>query len=356
MKLLKELLISVAIVAVFFLLVGIVLPSHRHLSETIDTNRKATLVFDTINSFGRWKDWNAVTAHDPRAQLKISGPASGVGAQLDYAGDSEVGKGSWKITGSQTNQQVDFAIANGDMGSNKKSTISIKPDKSEKNTTIIQTYDVDYGFNLLGRYAGLYAGSYAGEDMKVNLRRLTGLLAEVPNIPYDQLTPPLTGTKFTELPASDVITINSGTVINDFAHVYDSVKNNYQWLKRVMDANGLEPAGPFYLVTEDINIANYGYNLVQPVKKKGATATTGLTGVALQGTVKFATIPARKAVMTSISSADYNTLQLTRDALRGWALVHGYQIADKSFEVYKDGVDKSFTAGSASFDVYWPVK
>ena len=78
MKLLKELLISVAIVAVFFLLVGIVLPSHRHLSETIDTNRKATLVYDTVNSFGRWKDWNAVTAHDPRAQLKISGPAAGV--------------------------------------------------------------------------------------------------------------------------------------------------------------------------------------------------------------------------------------------------------------------------------------
>ncbi|MBW8824155.1 MAG: SRPBCC family protein [Xanthomonadales bacterium] len=356
MKLLKELLISVAIVAVFFLLVGIVLPSHRHLSETIDTNRRPTLVYDTVNSFGRWKDWNSVTAHDPRAQLKISGPASGVGAQIDYTGGNGVGKGSWKITGGQSNQSVDFAINNDDMGSNKKATISIKPDKSEKNTTLIQTYDVDYGFNLLGRYAGLYASSYAGEDMKINLRRLTGLLAEVPNLAYDQMTPPLTNTKFVELAASDVITINSGTVINDFAHVYDSVKNNYQWLKRVMDANGLEPAGPFYLVTEDVNIANYGYNLVQPVKKKGSTATTGLTNVALQGTVKFATIPARKAVMTSVSATDYNAMSLTRDALRAWALVHGYQIADKSFEVYKDGVDKSFTAGAASFDVYWPVK
>lgn len=357
MKLLKELLISVAIVAVFFLLVGIVLPSHRHLSETIDTNRRPTLVFDTINSFGRWKDWNAVTAHDPRTQLKISGAATGVGAQIDYSSnESSVGKGSWKITGSQPTSRVDFAITNGDMGGNKKSTISIKPDKSEKNTTIVQSYDVDYGFNLLGRYAGLYAGSYAGEDMKVNLRRLTGLLAEVPNLAYDQMTPALTNTRFVDLPASDVITINSGTVINDFAHVYDSVKNNYQWLKRVMDANGLEPAGPFYLVTEDVNIANYAYNMVQPVKKKGATATTGLTGVATQGTVKFATIPARKAVTTSVSQTDYNAMGLTRDALRAWALVHGYQIADKSFEVYKDGVDKSFTAGAASFDVYWPVK
>ena len=51
MKLFKELLISVAIVAVFFLLMGLVLPSHRHLSESVETNRNPTIAYDFLNGF-----------------------------------------------------------------------------------------------------------------------------------------------------------------------------------------------------------------------------------------------------------------------------------------------------------------
>ena len=51
-----EILISLAIVAVLFLLVGLVLPSHRHLTKDIETNRKMTIVYDTLNSLKRFKD------------------------------------------------------------------------------------------------------------------------------------------------------------------------------------------------------------------------------------------------------------------------------------------------------------
>ena len=98
-----EVLISLAIVAALFLVISFVLPSSRHLSEKVETNRKMTIVYDTLNSVHRFKDWNPLVLHDPRMQLKLSGPESGVGARLDYvprmrhlvreAGNRDVGTG-----------------------------------------------------------------------------------------------------------------------------------------------------------------------------------------------------------------------------------------------------------------------
>ena len=79
-----EVLISLAIVAALFLVIGLVLPSSRHLSEQVETNRKMTIVYDTLDSLRRFKDWNPLVLHDPQMQIKLSGPESGVGAQLDY--------------------------------------------------------------------------------------------------------------------------------------------------------------------------------------------------------------------------------------------------------------------------------
>ena len=41
-----------------FVIVGLVLPDSRHLSHSVETNRKMTIVFDTLNSLRRFPDWN----------------------------------------------------------------------------------------------------------------------------------------------------------------------------------------------------------------------------------------------------------------------------------------------------------
>ena len=66
---LLEILISLAIVAALFLIVGVVLPSNRFVVEKIETNRKAPIVFDTLNSFSRFKDWNAIPLRDPKMKM-----------------------------------------------------------------------------------------------------------------------------------------------------------------------------------------------------------------------------------------------------------------------------------------------
>ncbi len=43
-----EFLIALGIVAGLFVIIGVALPGERHISESIETNRKMTIVFDTV--------------------------------------------------------------------------------------------------------------------------------------------------------------------------------------------------------------------------------------------------------------------------------------------------------------------
>ena len=108
---LLEMLISLAIVVGLYLVVGLVLPSSRHLVEKTETNRKLTIVFDTLNSFRRFKDWNTLSLRDPRMQMTLSGPEEGVGARLDYdSKERGLGQGSWEITESVPREKIAMKI------------------------------------------------------------------------------------------------------------------------------------------------------------------------------------------------------------------------------------------------------
>ena len=136
-----EILISLAIVAALFLAVAVVLPSSRHLSEKIETNRKLTIVYDTLNSLRRFKDWNPLVLRDPAMQLTLSGPDAGVGARLDYVSkDENLGKGSWEITESVPRKKVSYKIETPERGTNKRTSYSFEPTgRNNRNVEITQT-------------------------------------------------------------------------------------------------------------------------------------------------------------------------------------------------------------------------
>lgn len=66
-------------------IIGVCLPGERHITESIETNRKMTIVYDTHQQPAPLsKDWNPLVLRDPAVELKLSGPASGTGATLDF--------------------------------------------------------------------------------------------------------------------------------------------------------------------------------------------------------------------------------------------------------------------------------
>lgn len=348
-----EILISLAIVAALYLVVALVLPSERHLSEKIETNRKLTIVFDSLNSMRRFKDWNTLMLRDPAVKLSLSGPESGAGARLDYVSQNErIGNGSWEITESVPREKISFKIDNVERGGEKLTSFRFKPTgRNNRNVEITQTFDVDYGWDLIGRYAGLYVARHVGDDMKLGLSRIVTMLAAVPNVDYAVAGSKMTAPKMVQRPLEDLLFIVAGNVDRGNSQIQASLTANSEWIRRVMDANGLEAAGPLRLVTTDLGRETYNFDVAQPVRKKGG----GETGkIALQGPVQFVQTKPGKVAMTSYTGY-MAELEVVRNALRAWALTAGYEVSDRAYESYKSGISGSFTE-NGEFDVYWPLK
>jgi hypothetical protein len=381
-----EFLIALGIVAALFLVVGLVLPSHRHISESIETNRKMTITYDTVNNLRRFKDWNPLVLRDPKIQLNTSGADSGVGARLDYSSEEGyIGQGSWEIVESVPNEKVVIKVEDDRRGNDKTVQFLLEPTgKNNRNVKITQTYDVDYGWNLLGRYAGLYVSRHVGDDIKLGLGRMANMLATVPNFDYRAEGVPLTGLKIVDVPALDLLVVNAGNIDRNNESIKQSIKNNQEWIKRTLEANpGLEAAGPVRIVTTDFGAEKYAFDVAVPIRRKVPEAPqaplagevkapdtdTPAENVAVQlaaegeplkvivpagAPVEYIRTEPRRAAFASYTGY-MAELDAARNALRAWALTHGYEVTDRPYEIWKGGVDKSFTA-EGTYDIFWAIK
>src|SRR5690606_40742 len=381
---LLEILISTAIVAALFVLVALFLPSSRTITEKIETNRRAAIVFDTLHSFSRIKAWNALTMRDPAAKLELSGPQSGVGARIDYSSEARaLGEGSWEIVESDPDCRVLYRLENPDRGDNKRMEFTLTPTgRGGRNIEITQRYDVDYGWNLLGRYAGMYVRGHVGEDMKMGLAKLTSMLAGVPNVDYRAEGVSLSNLGVVDRPAENLLSVFAGAVERNNEKIKQSMKANSEWIKRTMDANDLEPAGPLRIVSTELGRENYTFDVVHAVRRKGA-GTTGASDAddaAEEGEAEAQPVAQAPAVDEGeleitipdgapveyirveagrAARGEYTgymaELENVRNAVRAWAMTHGYEVTDRPFEYYVTGIDEAFTE-NGQFEVFWRLK
>ncbi|AKO19060.1 SRPBCC family protein [Xanthomonas oryzae] len=393
-----EFLIALGIVAGLFVVVGLVLPSERQMSESVETNRRMTIVYDTVNSFRRFKDWNPLVLRDPKIQLKLAGPEEGKGARVQYSStEGYIGNGTWEITNSVKNERVEIAIKDPTKGYDKVTHFTLVPTgKNNKNVKITQDYSVKYGWNLFGRYAGLYVSRHVGDDLKLGLSRLATVLATVPNFDYRAELdgkPVLSDLKIVDVPAEDLLVVTAGNIDRDNETIKKSIKDNQEWIKRVMDSNGLEAAGPVRIVTTDFASDKYAFDVVQPVRKRAggapktdakadtakadakkddakkdgaaAAAPVDATPVAATGDelklnipseapVKYQRVPAHRSAFATYAG-HMAGLDAVRNSLRAWAVTSGMDVTDRPYEAWKGGVDKSFTQ-DGTYDVYWAIK
>ena len=381
-----EFVIALALVLALFLVIGLVLPSKRQLEESVETNRRMTIVFDTLNNVRRLKDWNPLIPSAAN-ELSYSGGDNntGVGAKVDFnSANAAWGQGSWEIVESERPAptggpgKIAYSIVDKRMGDDKRSVFTLTPSgKNNRNVKVTQSYEVTYGFNLLGRYAGMYVSRHVGDAVKAGLGKLTNMLATVPNFDYRTEGSPLTDLKIVDVPAEDLLVVNAGNIDRTNDAIKASIKQNQEWIKRVMDANGLVAAGPLRVITTDFGTEKYAFDIAQPVRKGSAapkpesaenagpiTAPVSAAPVASTGELKV-TIPsgapveyvrteARKSAFASYTGY-MAELDNQRNALRAWAVTSGHEVVDRPYESWKSGVDGSFEA-TGKFDIYWAVK
>lgn len=383
-----EWLISLLIVLALFVVIGLFLPAERTVSHSVETNRPMATVFDTLNGFVRFADWNALVNHDPRVRLDIAGPEAGVGARLDYSSNErDVGQGSWELVESVPEKRIVYALVTPNRGHDKRMTFEFeRTGQKKQNIKITQTYSVDYGWNLIGRYAGLYATRDVGDDIKRGLAKFANLMASVPRYDYS-----LHPGEFAvvDVPATNALlaTANAKRSNDEIAL---AMTNQMKWIEQVMEKSDLEPAGPMRIVTTTFASENYAFDVVQPVRRKGtgpaedgdetegeaegegegeeAAADTGaatpaeaepleVLDVVLDGEnnpVFYVQIPAIKAATTTYTGPS-PALAMVRDQLRAWAMVRGHETGGRPYEEYRVEI-KDMLNEDAEFTVYWPLR
>lgn len=352
-----EFLIAVVIVVAIFLGIGLLLPSGRHVSESVETGRPLPVVYDMISGFQRFKDWSPYRG----AQFSLSGPANGVGAQVDYVStDPVIGSGTWRIVKVEPNKSVTIEVTNHDYGTGKTMTFTLDRVGNQRQAVrITQDYDVDYGMSLFGRYAGLYVTRSVGDPMKSSLNTLGNLIASIPKYDYTQLT---VAPKVVKTPSVNLL-VAPTTAKRSNDEVQSAMTTQQKWLQQVMEKNGLVAAGPLRVITVEFGAETYKFDLAIPVKKAG-TDDTPADAAAPQldvkidpaggNPVKYLQVPAGNAV-TTVYAGHMAQLPAIREALKAWAVVHAVSLADRPYELYSKGIASSFTT-DGNFTVYWPVK
>ena len=179
-----ELLISLLIVAALIIVIGLLLPSHGHLERSVEVSSPVRQIYDSINTLRRFPEWSAERRLDPQMKIEFEGPREGIDAGVRWDGNESVGKGGLKIVASDLDSQVKMAVEDKFAGTNKSYTIRLEPAQNAKTTRIFWSYDVDYGWNLFWRYAGLYIHGSPDATVQTNLSNLAGMLATFPNVDY----------------------------------------------------------------------------------------------------------------------------------------------------------------------------
>ena len=350
-----EFLISLLLVVVIFVVIGLFLPSKRFFSYSIETNRPMSTVNDLFNGFSRFKDWNPLVRYDRLMKTEVSGPAEGVGAKFSYQSRQRmIGNGSWEIIESIPGEKIKYKLTGPSRGQNKTMTIRFaRTGQGNKNIKITQEYRVDYGWDLLGRYAGLYVTRNVGDDVKRGLDRFSGLLASVPRFDYSQHPGEFA---IVDLPAQDVLLVSTASK-RDNDEIMSVMNNQVAWINKVMEANGLVANGPLRIVTTEFTTDSYAFDVAQPVRRatdaEGAAAGEKLS-LKLEGPVAYVQIPARR-VATTTYTGPAPGLARVRDLLRAWSMTHGVDTDDRPYEEYLSGVPNMLNE-DAQFKVYWPLK
>src|ERR1700709_1522229 len=188
MNRLLEIIVALAIVFVLAVGFAIALPRHRHIDRTVEVSSPARQIFDVIDGFRTFPSWNALRAYDSRVQLNFDGPAAGPGAKVNWISkDSRIGNGSLTVSNNppqQQDAQVTWDVVNPWRGENKKFTIDINPAVNGKTSRITMGYDVDFGWDLYGRYTGMYLDGDPATQIQFQLSALQNMLATFPNVDY----------------------------------------------------------------------------------------------------------------------------------------------------------------------------
>ncbi len=383
-----EIILSLIIVFLIAVVVAVFLPSSGHVERVVELSNPVRQVFDTVDGFGRYQDYSALRTFDPAVKFTRSGPENGVGSKVAWNTKYEqIGDGSLTITEATQDSQVKMAVENGWMGTNKRYTMDLAPASNGKTVRVKMSYDVDYGWNLLWRFAGLYINGVPDSTLQTNLANLSGLMGGFPNVDYADLA-----IRIVDVAPKPILFVSTKAPrsLEEVEAASDAAKME---IEAVMLKAGLVAAGPPITYTTNWGDESYTFDYAIPVDKANFTldgkelTVTGVDpdavrssmmeeeepvaeptppvlgekdrkgNLVLGGNVRATQSYAGKALYAEYTGSPA-ALPLLRLKLRGFAETHGYRYSEagsgRFFDESLSAIEDIYL-GSGEYRVYLPI-
>lgn len=176
MKILKNVLIGLAVVIVIALIGIYFLPSHYKIINSIEIERPVDVVYAQVADYGKWNDWSPWVEMEPDAKITIEGEPGTVGHKMTWEG-KKLGLGSITIDAVNANAGIASDLEfKKPMEATSRDFWKFESMGNKTKATWTSSGDLSYPF---GRVFGLNMDKMVGDPQRHGLDNLKKLCESI---------------------------------------------------------------------------------------------------------------------------------------------------------------------------------
>ena len=240
---------------------------------------------------------------------------------------------------------IRFAVDNDWYGTDKELVFRLRQDPKTRSVSVIAEYNVQYGWNVLGRYAGLYLDGRIGEDLEIALARFATNMAMVPMVDYSQML-----VEEVDLPGQNILYVGGGipAAPRKWDEAQELMNKSWQQVEDFMKANNIAATGPKTRVVNVLGEEFNDFSMAYPVESDA---------IAVKNNVRIGKTFAGKALKLQFvgDRLAIGVPRGPREALKAWAMTHGRMYPWDGSGQYDEWIGDDPATGYPLTNVYLPL-
>ena len=340
MKVPKRILIALMLLVALVVVIGLFLPSARHVERSIVVDAPPCVVFANVNGFQSFNDWSPFVALNPEATYSFEGPDFGVGAKMSWAGtgpDAETG--SQEIVASTPYEQVRVRL---DFSDGMTADATYIFEAVDGGTRLTWAFDTDFGLDLLGRYFGLTLDWQLGPIFAQGLTSLKRIAEELPKVDWSDIEIDIS------VVPSTTIAYTTGDCSREPEEIGTALAAAYGRVAAFIAANGLQFAGPPIAIANYWDERGYGFDAGIPV------SGTPSRGVGPGSQVRMGETYGGQ-VVRAVHIGPFSEMEPTYHKIEAFMAAHRLEENGRSWEIYVDDPG-SKPEEALITEIYFPAK
>ena len=337
MGFLKKFLYSIGALILGLAVIGLFLPSRAQIERSITIDASRATVFALLNDFHQVNKWSPWIEADANARIDIFGPKRGVGATVVWDGNI-VGQGSQVITESVPVERVVTALDFGDQG---EASAVFDLSETDDGTEVVWTFDMEFGFDLIGRYFGLMLGSIVGEDYEKGLANLKSMAEGLPRADFSDVD-----MEHVVVEAIDIAYLPTTSILEATA-ISDAMGKAYFDILGFIDENDLQEAGAPISISRAFSGSEIRFDAAIPVR--GIMERTPRSGHSVKLGTTF-----EGPVVRAKHIGSYRELGQTHDKIAAYLAALGIERNGDAWESYVSDPTRTDEDELLTY-VYYPI-